>query len=632
MSIEQKFPRTGLLLLALLLSFIALYPTLGNGWVNWDDDAYVLRNPMVQEWSGESVGKMFTTEQQVGLYHPLTMLSLGIDHALWGLDAQGYHLSNILLHLFNVLLVFLLLGRLGLGRFGAFTGALLFGLHPMHLESVAWISARKDVLYTAFFFLSIHGYLSFRQANSGRKWLFYTACVLSFLAALLSKGMAFTLPFVLLLVDFLQGRDRNWKMVLEKTPLFLLSIVALVVAQRGQADSDSLLVVDQAPIYQTAFIGTFNAPLYILKSVVPFHLAPFHPFPFLEKFELPWYYYASIIPFLTGLFFLYRAFRRRPKLFFGFAFFLLTIGTVLQAIPFGKAVFAERYTYVSYFGLFFLVGLAVDHVLRSESAPWKSLKMPLLAGIALWMGVLGVVTYQQAAVWENGETLWSDVIDKYPDHYFAYRNRGQYLIDGGAQDQAKSDLDRCIALNPAASDCFYERGRWYEAAGDGQSAFNDYSAAVQVDPQNHRAFLNRAMLQLRARDLASAEADLNRALAVKPDYALAHLNRGVVMENKGDRPSALADYNAAIALEPNNAVFYRYRGVFHYFSPDLEAAHADFDRAIALKADYANAWYLRSKVWRDKGVPKRALEDAREAQRLGYVLPEGYLEGLVPPP
>ena len=622
---RKRLSEQVLLLLAILLSFAALYPTLQNGWVNWDDDAYVLRNEMVQTGSVE---EMFTTEQQVGLYHPLTMLSLSIDHSLWGLDAQGYHLSNLLFHLLNVLLVFFLLGRLGLGRYGAFVGALLFGLHPMHVESVAWISARKDVLYTAFFFLATHAYLSYRAASGSRKGLLYAAVTLAFLAALLSKGMAFTLPFVLLLIDHLKTRPWSWSLIAEKIPWFILSGIALAVAQYGQADSDSLMALESAPLYETAFMGTFNALVYLLKTIIPYHLSPFHPFPFLTEVEIPWYFYLSTIPFLAGLYFLYRAFRKHPRWFFGFAFFLVTIGTVLQAIPFGKAIMAERYTYVSYFGLFFLLGWGVDELVAVREGFWKRWRMPLLGGVAVWLLVLGAVTVQRGQVWENGETLWGDVVAKYPDHHFGYRSRGQFRVDNGNRAGAKADLDRCIALYPGESDCLYERGRWYESAGDGQSAFADYSAAVAVDPKHHRAYLNRAMLQLRARDLDGAERDLDAALAVKPDYGLAYLNRGVVMENRGNRAAALADYNAAIETEPGNAVFYRYRGVFHYFGQDLNAALADFDQAISLKPDYANAFYLRAKTLRDLGERTRALSDAEKARALGYALPDGFLESL----
>ena len=617
-----------LLLLAVLLTFVALYPTLQNGWVNWDDDAYVLRNEMVRSAPSESIGDMFTTEQQVGLYHPLTMLSLSIDHSLWGIDAQGYHLSNLLFHLLNVLLVFLLLGRLGLGRYGAFVGALLFGLHPMHVESVAWVSARKDVLYTAFFFLSIHAYLNFRHGTGSRKWLFYAACTLAFIASLLSKGMALTLPVVLLLVDHLKGRSWHWNILLEKVPWFVLSGVALVVAQYGQADSDSLMALESAPLYETAFMGTFNALVYLVKTLIPYHLSPFHPFPFLAKVEIPWYFYLSAIPFLAGLYFLYRAFRKHPRWFFGFAFFLVTIGTVLQAIPFGKAIMAERYTYVSYFGLFFLLGWGVDGLVAAREGVWKRWRTPLLGAVAVWLLALGAVTFQRAQVWENGETLWGDVVEKYPDHHYGYRSRGQFRVDNGNSAGAKSDLDHCIALYAAESDCLYERGRWYEAAGDAQSAFADYSAAVAVDPNHHKAYLNRAMLQLRARDLDGAERDLNAALAVEPDYGLAYLNRGVVMENRGNRAAALADYNAAIEKEPGNAVFYRYRGVFHYFGQDLQAALADFDQAIALNPEYGNAFYLRAKTLRDLGQKTRALSDAQKARALGSALPDGFLESL----
>ena len=215
------FERSPLILLAfaLVASFICLFPTLQNGFVNWDDSAYILRNSMVWGLSWENLQQMFTTSETLGLYHPLTLFSFAVDYTIWGTQAFGFHLTNLLLHLLNIGMVFGLVLKLTKKEMAAFVAALLFGMHPMHLESVAWISGRKDVLYTVFALISLLCYLSYAEAGKVKK----EKLVLSFLFfcfALLAKAMAFTLPFFLLLIDYLHREKPKAHLFLEKLPFF----------------------------------------------------------------------------------------------------------------------------------------------------------------------------------------------------------------------------------------------------------------------------------------------------------------------------------------------------------------------------------------------------------------------------
>lgn len=605
------------MLLAVVLSFASFFPTLQNGWTNWDDEAYVLNNRMVQEFSGESIAATFTTPEQVGLYHPFTILSLAVDHVVWGNEPFGYHLSNLLLHLLNVVLVFLLFWRLCRMRWLAFSAAVLFGLHPMHLESVAWISARKDVLYTCFFLLSLLGYLQLRSAEAG-KWRWYALSLLAFVAALLSKGMAFVLPVILLLLDYVQKRRPDRQMWLEKLPFFALSLVALLVAQSGQQVSDSMMEVDSYPLYKTVFIGMYNALLYIVKAVVPFNLSAFHPFPFQESIALPWYYYLSVLPFAVGLYLLYRAFRRDRWIFFCFAFFLVSIGPVLQVIPFGKAVMAERYTYVAYIGLFGLIGAGVQRMQPS---------MRLLP--AAWVLALGIVSFVRAPIWKDSQTLWSSVIGQYPDHYYAYLARGRDHMRSGAIREGGTDLSRSVALNPGCSACYYERGRYFEAINDPAGAMADYNASIEREAGHHRSLLNRGLLYLRQNaDTALALQDVQAAVAAEPEYALGHMNLGVILASMGELQSALSAHDRAVALEPWNGIFYRYRGLVHYDLKDFEKAAEDFRLTTERDPRDGMAWFFRAGVAFDLGDAEAARSHAAQAQKLGFKVPEAFLRKL----
>lgn len=616
-------------LLALVLSLVCMFPTLENEWLNWDDEAYVLRNSMVWELDGEHVGEMFTTPEQVGLYHPLTMLSLAVDYQLWETNAFGYHLTNLILHLLNVCLVFLFLFRLRRSTFVASMGAILFGLHPMHVESVTWISARKDVLYTLFFLLALLAYLKYLRQERSSKWLSYTGLIFLFVGALLSKAIAFVFPVLLLLIDYHEARKWSWKLIAEKIPLFILSGIALWVAREGQQSSDSMMELNAYPFEKTFFIGTRNYLVYVGKLFVPWEMSPFHPFPFLGKIELPWLYYLSVIPFAVfgWVLFRFKLYIRMRSILFGIAFFTVCIGPFLQMVPYGKAVMAERYTYLSYIGLFYALGVLLERVMEGERLG-SSLNRKLLLGlVGGWIIVLGVSSAFYLPSWKDGESLWGKVVTQYPDHYFGYLNRGRWRVDKGDQDMAMADLNRSVELNPGLSTGFYERGRLKEARGEWLLALADYDQAISLNEKEHRAFLNRGLIRAtRKGDMSGALKDLNAAIEAQPDYALAYLNRALVLRGTGDKVAAEKDYGKAIALEPWNTVLYRYRGSFYEQEGRLTEAEEDFSEAIRQEPDRGENWFLRGRVRRAMGKAEAYSADIGKAEELGFQFPEGFVK------
>lgn len=614
-------------LLAVLLSLICLWPTLQNDWLNWDDGAYVLRNPMVWEIDGEHVGEMFTTSEQVGLYHPLTMLSLAVDYQIWETDAFGYHFTNLIFHLLNTFLVFLFLFRLRGSTFVASLGAVLFGMHPMHMESVTWISARKDVLYTLFFLLALLSYLKHLRSEGKGKWGFYGIVIFLFVGALLSKAIAFVFPFLLLLIDFHQGRKWSWRIVLEKLPIFLLAGIALWVAGLGQQSSDSMMGVSDYPLWKTFFIGTRNYLVYFGKLFVPWEMSPFHPFPFLGNIQIPWYYYLSAIPFgvFGWIFFRNKLYQKTPGIIFGLAFFTICIGPFLQMIPYGKAVIAERYTYVSYIGLFYALGIFLEGIGGLEKLKLPIGRSAILSLATGWIIHLGIVSYNYLPDWKDGESLWGKVVKNYPEHYFGYLNRGRWRVDNGEKDKAESDLDKSIELNPKLSITYYERGRLKASRGTWKLAMEDYNQAVSLAAPEPRAYLNRGLIKAqKLRDADGAILDFNAAIKAKPDYALAYLNRGLLYRGKGDEKAAEADYNRAIQLEPWNTVFYRYRGSYYEQEGRLAEAEADFSEAIRQEPERGENWFLRARVRRTAGKTRPAQEDIQEATKLGFQFPDGF--------
>lgn len=621
-----KMSDRNVLIFIVLVTFVCLFPTLQNGWVNWDDDSYVLRNRLVHSLSREHLSAMFTTAHQLGLYHPLTLISFAIDYHFWGTDPFGFHLSNLALHLLNVCLVFFFLKKISSSQLIAFLVALLFGIHPMHVESVAWISGRKDVLYTLFYLLSLLSYLKYISQPEKQKYLWYSIAIIGFTCSLLSKSLAFTFPIILLLLDYLKKRSISPSTIIEKAPFFILAILALIMTKHGQEASNSMLGVTEYPLNKTVFIGTYNSIAYIFKAFIPVQLSIFHPFPFQGAIYLSLVYYLSAIPFVTVIIILIRTFNSSRKIFFGLAFFLITIGPVLQIIPFGKAISSERYTYISYIGLFYLIASGLEYLLKRVNKH-RILHQGLIGLVSLWFLFLGLQANLQSKVWENSETLWTQTIERYPNSYWAYMCRGTYRTDNKNLDGALLDLNQSLQLNPTAK-AYYERGRLNEKLGNRIQAIEDYSEAIHLDGNFPKSFLNRGILLAQEGEMKNALIDFNSALSIDNTYALAHFNKGLIYKLKGNNKKALNSFSNAIELEPTNPTFLRNRGVLYDALGNFDAAIADFERAMPLETSSGEPYLLRSISYFHKNEIEAALSDAEKASKLGTALPEEYLKKL----
>jgi len=614
---------TSFLIVGIILSIVAfcLYPVLLNDWVNWDDPLYVLGNPLVHELNGDSFRAAFTTPEVVGLYHPLTILSLAVDYHFWAQDAFGFHLTNLIFHLFNTAFVFLLFRKLKAPLIVAGLVALLFGMHPMHVESVAWISARKDVLYLFFFLLSLIFYIKGISSERTKPFLWMGVSLFAFTCSLLAKNIAFTLPFVLLLIDYLLQRKFSWKALLVKSPFFLLAIAAMFLAKSGQLESNSMDSLSTISYDQSIFFGMYNTVVYLFKSIVPIQLAAFHPFPANGTPVL--IHYLAVLPFLGVLFALLWSFRHARKVFFGLALFLITIAPLLQVIPFGKAINSERYTYLPYIGLFYLIALLVEKLIRSDK---KGLRYLTIAATSIWILLLTVQTRHQSTAWENSETLWTQVIDQYPDSQWAYMSRGLYFAKKGEMSEAMDDLNTSIQIEPFAQS-LYERGILLER-GNPDAALRDYYHSIEIDPTYARSHVNIGVLLARRNELDQAIKSFETAIHHDPEYSMAYFNCATALKIRGDQEAALDYYSKAISLEPKNVQYLIFRGVLLIDMGEFRQAIKDFSAAIKLDPKHKDAYYLRSACYKQLNQLDKALSDANNAKKYGYPIEDAYLQEL----
>jgi len=554
------------------ITLIAYLPAFVGEFTNWDDNRYVTENRLLRQISLSNLETVFFRFFD-GNYHPLTLLSLMADYHLGGLDARVFHTTNIALHLITTAGVFWLILLLAGDPRLAALATVLFGVHPLHVESVAWISERKDVLYALFFVASLIAYVHHVRKGGLRHYLL---ALLLFLLSLLSKGQAVSLSVALVAVDFLLKRkllDR--RVVLEKVPFFALSLVFGIVAVLAQKASDFIADPATYTALDRAAFASYGYVQYLLKLILPLDLSAYYPYPGKTGGAIPWTFWLYP-PAVAALFVGFLFCRKRSRLAaFGILFFTLNIFQVLQLLPVGNAIMADRYSYVPSIGFFLLVGAAYrGAVLRFRPGLWL-----IRAGVVGYVVFLTVCTYNRCGVWKDSLTLWSDVLSRYPDVPVALNNRGLARYGAGDLHGAMVDFNRSIRLESRDGGAYHSRGLARARLGDLKGAVEDFDQALRLRPGYAIAYSNRGLARSDLKDFVSALSDLNKAIQLAPDLADAYLNRGVVRFNSGDAPGAVADFSRVIRLEPGHARAHFNRGYARVKRGQKEEGYGDLRKA-----------------------------------------------------
>ncbi len=622
----------------LIITFIAFFPALQNGFTNWDDNVYIAENPLIKSLSGKNIKEIFNTDNQVALnYHPITILSFAINYKLSGYNPTAYHITNLLFHLLNTALVFWFVFLLTNKKIqAAVIVALFFGIHPMHVESVAWVAERKDVLYVFFFMASLICYYKYTNAKAKKKYLLYGFTILLFLFSILSKAMAVVLPLVLLLIDYYKGKW-NKNVFLEKIPFFILSFYFGLIAYHIQSNGSAIASLETFTWLQRIQFASYGMLNYVLKLFFPVHLSCFYPYPYLINNKLPLIYFIS--PFLVLVLFIsiIWRFRYNKNLIFGMLFFCITIVLVLQFITVGKVIVADRYSYLSYIGLFFPIAMGVEWIQQNKKYELLK-KIPILL-IVLSALACVVLTYKRTKVWKNSNTLWTDVINNYPNSE-AYNSRASYLvnksrIDVGATiteqneyEQAFKDYSSSIKLNANNAAVFTGRANLYCMKGQFNDALNDYNKALQLDNKDAQTYFNRAGAYVVMQQYDKAIADYNTALTLNSNLLPAKQNKSYVYVNSGEYEKGISGLSELIKQNPNNPNDYFYRGFAYYKIGKLTQALKDNTTCLQLNPNNSAAYMNRSFVQRALGNMKEAINDAQKAESMGYQVNENYLKEL----
>src|SRR5215204_2819253 len=526
------------LLIILIVTFIAYIPSLKAGFVNWDDPDYVSGNPMIKDISNL---KMIFTRPIQGNYHPLTVLSLAINYSISGLDAWSYHLFNLLFHLFNCYLVFrlsMLLSRNNL--IIAFTTSLLFGIHPMHVESVAWISERKDVLYGLFFLAGLISYTKYVDSNSRKQ---YGLTILFMALSLASKPAAVIFPILLLCIDVLRSRNFNLKLLLEKIPFLMLAAVVGLLTFTAQKEKGAIDGTQIFDLSTRILMGFYGIMMYVIKLIFPINLSPFYPFaPINEDLPAPYYIAPLFSVILIGL--VFYSLKKNRVIAFGILFYLANLLLVLQFIPVGSAIIADRYTYLPYVGLFYIIGWLIDRYAKGNFLRSLYLIVPIIL-------VTGILTFKQCSIWLNGGSLWDHAIKTQPSAR-AYDNRGSLYKDEKKYQEAIQSYNEALKINVADHEAYMLRGNVYFEMNNFDLAFSDYKNALSINPNYVTATDNLGALYGLRLQYDSALKYFNKALAINPNYTPSYKNRAIVNLELNRNEESIKDFKKYLEFNPKD--------------------------------------------------------------------------------
>ncbi|HZV81292.1 MAG TPA: tetratricopeptide repeat protein [Geobacteraceae bacterium] len=506
------------ILLLVVITGALYWQTLGYDFLrNWDDNHYILENADIQGFGWDRIRAVFT-KYYVGNYAPVHLLSYMVDYALWGLHPGGYHLTNLLLHTANGLLLYRLFHRLTANRLAAWSGAALFLLHPVQVESVVWISQRKNLLAMFFFLLAWAWYLAYRDTESGRRRFFYAASLTALLLALLAKSVAVIFPVAMLLFDHCYGDDRVKQRVRDKMPYLLVSGLAAVLAIFSQTPDPLTGRTGGLTAYHGGSpIATFLTMLpvfcsYLRLIVWPDNLSALYDPVIHRSVDV------AVLPaaaLLAGIGYLvYRLYRAERRIAFWPLFSFLALLPVSQIVPL-VTLMNDRYLYFPMIGVAALVAYGVNRL-----AAVRGMNLPgLTACVAALLLVLGMVSLGRIQVWRNGVALWSDTVRKSPNLPLAWEALGEayHYNPRPNREEAKKAYLKVIALNPDVDISRYNLGILYLDQNDLANADRVLSELLRRSPKHVMGMTAFGDLALRRADYATAERYYREALVVQPD-------------------------------------------------------------------------------------------------------------------
>jgi len=589
--------------------------------LNYDDNVYVTNNPHVASgFTGKNIIWAFTsTGEETSNWHPVTWLSHMADVEFFGMNPRGHHLTNVAVHALSSVLLLLLLFRLTGSLWQSSFVAFLFALHPLHVESVAWVAERKDVLSAFFGFLAL---LFYAEYTEKRKTMPYLLSLIFFVLGLMSKPMLVTFPIIMLLLDFWpidrylhdegeQGlryfTGSAITLIKEKIPFLacsLLSGIMTIYAQKEEIrslhESSFQLRVENALIVYIRYIG---------KTFWPHDLAILYPMTW--SFPL-WEVIGSLIILLIVSLVAMRAGRQHPYLAVGWFWFLVALLPVIGLIRVGDQSMADRYTYIPSIGLFIMAAWGIPDLARTFK--YRKSLLILLAGTVLIASA--VLTRQQLGFWRDDISIYRHALQITADNYIIHNNLGTALDDKGDPDGALKEYREALRIKPDYINALNNLGLALAHRGDMDGAIKEYQKALRIKPDNINALNNLGLALANKGDLDGAIKEYQKALLIKPEYINALNNLGAVFANKGDLDGAIKQYQEALRIEPCYRDAYNNLGLVLVSKGDLDGAIEQYQKSLRINPNYSDTHTNLGCALLSKGDSDGAIKEFQEALRI----------------
>lgn len=576
-----------------LIVILPFYQTSQFHFVIYDDSKFILGNKSIQtgfNWS--SVSWAFTTLFGSN-WQPLTWLSLMLDYKMYGMDAGGYHVTNMLMHLVNALLLFLILGRMtGLLWQSGFVAA-LFAVHPLHVESVAWVAERKDVLSAMFWLLTMGAYVRYADKPSLER---YAWVVISFGLGLMSKPMLVTLPFVLLLLDYwplrrFQGGAfiSGWRLLLEKMPLLALSALVSAITIYGQGDSGALRPLGDVGLPERIANAVVSYGGYVVKMLWPVNLACFYPYPTSLPISVV---LLSLIFLVATSFFALKYIHTVPYLAMGWFWYLIALLPVCGIIQVGDQAMADRYTYLPLIGLFIAIAWGIPDFLKGNL--FHRYLMPVAAGMTILL--LVIITFKQTAVWEDSRVLFEHAVAVTKGNYVAHNNLGIYLLSHKRFGEAVSHFEKAVQIKPDDASFLNNLGFALFRQKKYDEAMKCYLRAMAINPRCANTYFNAADACLFSGRDDKALEYYKKALYLRPENAVAENNVAKILIRQEKFDEAITYLRAAIKHHPNFAVAHNTLADVLTQKNQIHEAIKELKEALRINPHYTEAMENLSKL------------------------------------
>ncbi len=642
----------------------AFWQVIHCDFINFDDTSYVTENIQIRNGiTAEAIRWAFTTGHSSN-WHPVTWISHMLDVQFFGLKPGCHHLTNLLFHIASTLLLFCVFHQMTKAPWKSAFVAALFALHPLHVESVAWVAERKDVLSTFFWMLTMVAYIHYVEHPRLKNYL---SVLIFFAVGLMAKPMLVTLPFVLLLLDYWplqrlqeagsgnentnlgaipllanKGKGKSsrkhrvqtiikdekpaedqyqWALIRpllrEKLPLFALATLSSVVTYVAQEKGGSVASFGGIPLGVRIENAWVSYIIYMGKTVWPSNLAVYYPHPGLWPF---WQVMGAVLLLGAVTFAVIKTATRIPYLAVGWLWYAGTLVPVIGIVQVGRQAMADRYTYIPLIGLFVIVAWGIPELLKK----WRYRKEALFVSSALVLLSLSIVTRIQIGYWRNSIALYDHCLKVTSPSDIILSNRGVASDDNGNHRQAISDYDRAIEINPKYADAYNNRGVSYGKLGNHRQAISDYGRAIEINPQYADAYYNRGVIYGLLDNNRQAISDFDRVIEINPQYAGAYYNRGMAYGKLGNHRQAISNFDRAVEINPEYAGAYHNRGVIYGLLDNNRQAISDFDRTIEIDPGFSEAYCNRGVAYDQLGNLQHAISDYNRAIEINSEYGDAY--------